>query len=263
MSDTYAIRWTPDDHAAGTAVLGYVWNRRPSGRVTLTTHDLFRAVFVGLWEAESGLYLAGRQVGIVGGGVGPEAKMIPPAVVGGGERMAADTLITQRYGRSVMLFYSAMGWSTRAVVRASLASNASQPEYGGTLGPVDIVQGAEGARSPLYGGKSIAPVAALLLGVLGLGAMAAGSYIAKSYFDATATVDAEKVRVHAELSLKQQALNAQLAAGQVPKLDDLTISAGEKGLASSSLAAGVFAGLGLAALAGYGLVRLRGKEPNK
>lgn len=216
-----SIIWTPGDHQAGWAVMAWCDKAYRAGRTTavLPCSDLFRAVMVCLIEAETGLMHALAKVGLAR----PEAVAYPTSI-GGGQQWCEHPDLKARWYDVPALFYGAAQYASRGIVNATrtpFGADLSSQDFGGGMGPIRV--GSEGR-----GGQSLAPLAAVVLAVLGVGAMAAGAYIAKAGLDSNATVEVEKVRIAAELSLKQQAVNAQIAAGQMPALDSLTIGLGQK-----------------------------------
>lgn len=255
-------QWTPADHQAGTAVLIHASKAPAKNVVWYDNADLFRAVMVGLIEAEAGLDMALQKVGVLPSG--PDGTLYRmPSVVGNRDREARGPLLENKFtgpGNTILLAYQALQRSGRRIVRGSYATNES-PLFGGTMGPVILASDddIQGGFSRLIPGKSLAPVVAVLIGVLGVAALAAAGYVGGEHVKSSSAVEAEKLRVHAELTLKQQALTAQIAAGQPLTPDVLTMSEGMKEERMRLFLPGMFAGLGVAALSAYAVKRWQGK----
>ena len=256
MSEVKSVQWSPDDAAAAWAVS--TWCRNQVGkrsRVVLSNHDVFRVVFNGLYEAEHTLLMACHAVGEAPPNFS-EGLVNVPSIVGGQEDWASVPPVRGRYGDTMRVAYLAQRRVARELVNSGMASIVA-PEFGGSLRPVVVMTDDAPSASKLR----IAPLALVVIGVLGVAAMAATAYVLKSNAEASSSVDVEKVRVNAELAFKQQVMQAQINAGKIPKLSEAQISNGSaESLNGMHVAGALGAALLLGVAAGW-LGREQVKRP--
>ncbi len=268
--------WGPDQDAAARQVQRFV--ESTDGPIILTADDAWRWCTALLVDAEYNLDFTrdlkdpqsgalNKQTLIVGAdrarrAEAAEAGGMWPAIPEIGRFQHLD------HGDIPALMYLAPSGAIRGVIRGSVETT-REPTFRSFGGPDPQILGPDinMQRSGMRAGKLAAdgnalrlgPLAVIVIGVVGVAAMAAAGYVGGEYVKKNVEVDKEKARIAAERNLKLQVAMAQMAAGKSVRLDDLTISTARAEESVGWKAPLILAGAGALA-GGLGVVAWRGRK---